>query len=464
MALPPTTDWLRVAGRTAPDRPALATSGRTLTYRQLDTLVDRTAATLVTDLELRPAARLGVLAATEDRLDTVVLLWAIWRLGAVAVVLDPAEPALASDPGSLQAKWGLTDVVAAVAGSVTPTRTAEPPARDGRRHHTWVPTSGTTTLPRLAVITHANVAASVSSAHRRLGNGPEDRWLLALPLFHVGGLSILWRSAAAGGTVVLHDRFDAAEVAKAMAGGDVSIASLVPTMLSRILDVDSGPYSGLRSVLLGGAATPPELVERAIAAGLPVHATYGMTETCSQVATVAPGHEADSIASVGRPLDGFDVRIDGHGADGVGEIVVSGPAVSPGYAGETERSGPLRTGDVGRFDAAGRLVVVGRRDHVIVTGGENVNPGAVEAVLTTHPDIAEAAVHGVPDAEWGEVVVATIVVRSAVPSTEELDSFARRSLAPAQRPRRWTIVDRIPHLATGKIDRVRLAEERAKGE
>lgn len=468
MALTPTTDWLRAGARTRPDNPALIASGATLTYGELDAQVDGAAAALAADLGLAPAARLGVIAAAENRVDTVVLLWAIWRLGAVAVVLDPAEPGVAADRASVPTEWGLTAIVRAAPPGIEAISPVAHPTGDGldrQPHETWVLTSGSSARPRPVVLTSANVAASVVASRKRLGNGPADRWLLVLPLYHVGGLSILWRSAAAGGAVVLHDRYDARDAAEAMARGDVSIASLVPTMLHRILDEHPGPFTHLRSVLLGGAATPPELAERAIAAGLPVHATYGMTETCSQVATVAPGHEMDSIVSVGRPLDGFDVRIDHPGPDGVGEIVVSGPAVSPGYAGETVRTGALLTGDLGRFDAAGRLVVVARRDDMIVTGGENVNPAAVEAVLAAHPGIADAAVHGIRDAEWGEIVVATIVVRKAVaPSIEELDSFARASLAPAQRPKGWSIVDRIPYLSTGKIDRVALAQEHSRGD
>ena len=235
---------------------------------------------------------------------------------------------------------------------------------------------------------------------------------------------------------------------------------MVPTMLLRVLDSDPGPYESSATVLLGGASIPTQLVERALDSGLNVLTTYGLTEACSQVATVVPGEERDSLGTAGPPLDGVEVSIvdDGGrvalcGAD-IGRIAVRGPTVSPGYIGETEKNLSFLTGDIGRLDELGRLVVLGRADDVIVTGGENVHPAEVEAVLTAHPSVAEAAVYGLPDDDWGQLVVAAVVVSPDVRlNPTDLAEHARRSLPAAAIPRRWSVVSDLPHNPVGKLDR-----------
>jgi len=288
-----------------------------------------------------------------------------------------------------------------------------------------------------------------------VGNTEADRWLLTLPLFHVGGLSVLWRSAAAGGAIVIHDRFDAGRVAAAMQDGSVTIASLVPTMLYRILAADPGPFTRMKAVLLGGAAADRSLVECGLDAGLPILQTYGMTETCSQVATVAPGEAAAALGTAGKPLDGMVVTFER------GEIVVDGPAVSPGYLGEPDRRGGHRTGDVGYLDHAGRLVVVGRADEVIVTGGEKVHPGRVADTLRGHQAVLQAEVVGIPDPEWGEAVAAVIIGPNAI--GPNLERWARERLARHEGPKHWVFVDAFPLLANGKVDRVALQQMAEKG-
>ena len=209
-------------------------------------------------------------------------------------------------------------------------------------------------------------------------------------------------------------------------------------------------FDGLRGVLVGGAATPASLIERGLEAGLPLLATYGLTETCSQVATVSPGAQRDAMGTVGRPLAGFDVQIDG------GVIVVSGSAVSPGYWREAPREGPLVTNDLGSFDAAGRLIVHGRRDAVIITGGENVNPERVEAALVDHPSVVDAGVFGVPDPDWGEMVVAHIVWSEA-PDDAGLAEHLGTVLERWEIPKRFEPVEALPRTASGKLDRDALA-------
>lgn len=336
-----------------------------------------------------------------------------------------------------------------VGATLAPTGPVEPEGELDGEVYAVVATSGSVGEPKGVILTRENVASAVKSSQARIGNDASDRWLLCLPLHHIAGLSVVWRSFAAGGTVVLHEAFDAAAVAAAFKGGEASMASLVPTMLARILDTDPGPYQGLRAVLVGGGPVRPELIERAFDAGLPALTTYGTTETTSQVATVAPGEGLAALGSVGTPLDGIEVSFED------GEILVDGPAVSPGYLGEAPRTGPHHTGDLGHLDDAGRLVVTGRKDGVILTGGEKVVPQAVEAVLEALPSVARAVVVGIRDPDWWEIVVA-VVEGSATEA--ELDEAARAGLAVHQVPKRWVLVDALPELPSGKVDRLAAAD------
>jgi O-succinylbenzoic acid--CoA ligase len=267
----------------------------------------------------------------------------------------------------------------------------------------------------------------------------------------VGGLAVLLRSAIAGTTVVLHPRFDAAAVVHALLRDRITMVSLVPTMLARVLDRLDGRPPALRCVLVGGAGAPPHLLAAARAQGLPVAPTYGLTEAASQVATLAPGEPADEPGDVGAPLWPTEVRI----ADD-GEILVRGPTVAPACV---AADGWLHTGDAGRLSPGGRLVVRGRRDDVIVTGGENVDPAEVEAALARHPLVAEVAVAGRPDPEWGQAVVAWVVPRGGARLTlAELREACRPWLAPYKLPRRLILVDALPRTASGKVRRQALSD------
>lgn len=318
-------------------------------------------------------------------------------------------------------------------------------------------TSGTTGTPRAALLTYGNHTASASASAAHLGTGPADTWLVCLPLFHVGGLALLFRAPRDGSALEIHERFDAAAVAVALAGGRVTCASLVARTLERTLAAAAQPFSGaLRAVLVGGGPVPAPLLARARAAGLPVARTYGLTEAASQVATQRPG-EADETC--GRPLPGAEVRIEA-GEDGAGEVCVRGPMVMAGYDGEPERSPGdwLRTGDIGRIDAAGRLVILDRRTDLVVSGGENVYPARVEAVLAGHPAVEEACVVGVPDPSWGHRVCAVLRLRGTVPEAELAD-YCRTRLGPHELPRIWIRADaELPRTPGGKVKR---AEVRA---
>jgi O-succinylbenzoic acid--CoA ligase len=230
--------------------------------------------------------------------------------------------------------------------------------------------------------------------------------------------------------------FDAERANVALQEEAITVASLVPTMLARMLDAGLSRPPALRAVLLGGAASDPALLARAAGAGVPVAQTYGLTEACSQVTTSEPGDPG----TAGWPLPGVDVALE---ADG--EILVSGPTVAGG--------GVLRTGDLGRFDERGRLIVMGRKSDMIVTGGENVAPAEVEAVLLSHPAVAEAGVFGRPDPQWGEMVSARVRLRAGDMATrEELLAFCAARLAGFQVPKSLDVTDApLPRTPSGKL-------------
>jgi O-succinylbenzoic acid--CoA ligase len=290
-----------------------------------------------------------------------------------------------------------------------------------------------------------------------------------MPLFHVGGLSILVRSVRFGGPVRLLPRFDVVEVSDALDAGDIAGVSLVPTMLSRLLAHRRGRPAprGLRVLLLGGAAAAPELLGRALAAGYPVCPTYGLTEACSQVATASPPPSGATRPRPMRPLQGTELRVVRDGSDvppGMpGEILVRGPTVMQGYLhdpGSTAlalRDGWLHTGDIGCVDAEGGLQVLDRRDDLIVSGGENVYPAEIEAVLLEHPSVADAGVVGILDADLGARVVAWIVTAPGTTlDVEALQRHCRGRLAGFKQPREFRCVDALPRNAAGKLQRKRL--------
>jgi o-succinylbenzoate---CoA ligase len=403
-------DWVRDRAAESPDAAALIFAGEVTTYAELDAAADRAADELlgkgVTSGSLMPVAAVPVPG-------TVVLLTAGPRVGATVAPFGPTPP------------QGEFDGSAAVYAVVT--------------------TSGSSGNPKGVLLTPDNVAASIAASAARLGNDASDRWLLCMPLYHIAGLSLIWRSLAAGGSVLIHDRFDSAAVVEALHEGGVSLVSLVPTMLHRLLEIDPGPYAGLKAMLLGGGPAPRDLVERGLEAGLPVLTTYGTTETASQVATVGPGEAIEALGTVGRPLDGMEVTFDD------GEILVDGPAVSPGYLGEPPRVGPHRTHDLGHFDGDGRLVVTGRKDDIILSGGEKIVPQHVEAVLEGFPSIRRAVVVGVPHEDWGQAAVA--VVEAEDFDEDALGARARAALPPHEVPKRWIEVGMLPLLPNGKVDR-----------
>jgi O-succinylbenzoic acid--CoA ligase len=500
-------DWLAQRARATPTADALVVPGDgAVTYAALDDRVEELAGGL-SALGVGVEDHLGVCMPTRPRF--VDLVHAAMRVGAVLVPLSArltapeladrcdradvdrlvcdrstetvAVEALSGDEGEEGEVVPLGEPVtiddpaagALSLAAVTPD-TYDLPAWTLESRHVLMATSGTTGEPKVVTLTCGNLLASAAASAWRLGVLPEDRWYDTLPIYHMGGLAPVCRSVLYGTAVVVtaagdEDQegdgggFDPERALAEMHATDATCVSLVPTMLRDLLDAGDLPDS-LRFVLLGGAPAPDDLLERALDREVPVCPTYGATETASQIATQRAGEATDALGSVGSPLMFTDVRVVAE--DGTvqppgesGELVVSGPTVMPGYYGavdatETAFSGDgFHTGDVGYRDEAGRLWVHNRLDDRIVTGGENVDPGEVVDALRASPDVADAAVVGLPDEEYGERVAALLVATDGDVSWPDVEADVRDRLAGFKVPRTVAFAEDLPRTASGTVDR-----------
>lgn len=380
------------------------------------------------------AVRLPALA------DMAATIERVWASGDAVAPLDPGAPE--AHVADLLARLRPAALVhPRPDGAVRVTRLADAvPVPDGTA--AVVTTSGSTGEPTPVVLSHGALDASARASVARLGCAPDDRWLLTLPLHHVAGLQVLRRAAVLGTAPEVLPAFDV----DAVAGSDAAWLALVPTMLRRL--VDHGVALAGRGILLGGAAAPPDLLAAARARGAVVVTSYGMTETCG-------GCVYDGV-----PLDGVEVEVRADGRIAIrGAVVATGVLATDGSVNPVvDADGWLVTNDVGRWED-GRLVVLGRADAVIVTGGENVAAEAVERCLEEHPAVARAGVLGVPDPEWGQRVVAVIEAAdpAAPPSLAELRDHVGARLGRHAAPRELHLVPAVPLTALGKVARPELA-------
>jgi O-succinylbenzoic acid--CoA ligase len=473
-----------------PDRPALLAGGLRWTYAELDSQASRLARALLA-LGVQPGDRVALLARNSP--EYVALAHAAPRAGIVLVPLNTrlAAPELAWQVADAGARLLIYDAQNAAALEIVLEQLAEqrPPLSDRiiavdvatlaaradpavalhetidlSQVYTIIYTSGTTGRPKGAMLTYGNYWWSAVGSALNLGNHADDRWLAVLPLFHVGGLSILLRAAIYGISMVVHQSFDPAAANRAIDAEGVTIVSVVSAMLQRMLEERAArPYpAALRCVLLGGGPAPRPLLEACADRGVPVVQTYGLTEAASQVATLAPADALRKLGAAGQPLFATELRIERGGspvqARQVGEILVRGPTVMRGYINRPDetaqalRDGWLHTGDLGYLDGEGYLYVVSRRHDLIISGGENIYPTEVEAVLLAHPAVEEAAVVGLLDQRWGQVPAAAVKLRGGMLVSEaELIDFCRQRLASYKVPKLVRFADTLPRNATGKL-------------
>jgi len=436
-----------------------------------------------------PAGRVACLL--EDDAPAVALIHATRRLGAVLVPLNRRaaptelrEQLLAVGADTLVYDKANTETAKASLPKGVPGHRVEallagapcglPPALRERidldSPATIVFTSGTTGRPKGAVLTHDNHRASAHAWAGLLRPVPGHHWLACLPLFHVAGLAIITRVTRWGAPLQLLDRFEPQVVSAALDEG-VTHLSLVPAQLRALLDVQAGAPAPqtLQAILLGGGPIPVELLAEARRRGYRVLTTYGLTETGSGVASGGADEATLDDPLAGRALPGVELRVAPDGSpDGGGEILVRGEMVFAGYLDDPVataavlRDGWLHTGDIGTIDEQGLLRVADRRDDLVISGGENIYPAEVEATLTVHPAVAEAAVVGTPDHRWGAVPVAFVVpAAGARPEPQDLQRHCREQLAAYKVPVRFEIVESLPRNAFGKIQRHALRERLA---
>lgn len=328
----------------------------------------------------------------------------------------------------------------------------------------FVFTSGTTGTPKIVPLSYGNFFFGAFSSAQRLGLDTSDNWLLTMPLYHLGGLSIVFRSVLYGTTITLIQRFDESAILEAIEKHEVSQISLVPTMFQRLIITDDNLLlKTLRVILLGGAACPNVLLRNANELDLPVALTYGMTETCSQFATAPPGYQNIKLGSVGKPLLFNNFRIinsEGKilGPDQTGMLVIKSPTLMNGYlyAGSDQEyynsDGYFITGDIAYTDADGDLFILQRRSDLIISGGENIYPREIENIILDFQEINDCVVLALDDDKWGQVPVAILQLNSTI-SSREIRLRVAEVLASYKIPKKFFILDDFPRTGSGKIIR-----------
>lgn len=448
---------LRAAARERPDADAVVTPAETLSYAALWRRTEPVVRFLRQDGARSPVALVATL-----RLETLLVIYALAEIGRPLVLVHPRltereRASLVADAGAslvLDETW-------TPPSEGDPGADDEPPPLDDEEPLAILFTSGSSGTPKGVELSRRAFLAAATASAENLGWRPDDRWLLCMPIAHVGGLSVVLRCLAARATVVLSPWTGSIPgFLDDIQRHRVTILSVVPTMLARVLEEGSPrPFPDhVRAVLLGGDAASAPLLESAALRGVPALTTYGMTEACSQVATLSPGERATPATGVGRPLPGTEVRI----VDG--EIQVRSRTLLTRYLPADRWPSPFLEGgwfptkDLGRLDEAGYLHVTGRKSDLIITGGENVDPREVEGVLLRCPGVRAACVFGVRDDRWGEIVGAALVLDDDSPSSiERIGAYVRSELAAHKRPRLIAPVQELVLNGTGKVDRKQTA-------
>ncbi|MGG3572638.1 o-succinylbenzoate--CoA ligase [Bacillus gobiensis] len=471
-------NWLKQRSELTPDRTAIIFANEHLTFFELYEKARNMAFQLQTFI--RAAERNTIAILLENHIETVIFIHACFLSGCKLVLLNTrltkaerdfqiknsqasllvteekwledhrqnCETVLLSHLKSLKADDGdlLFEIVLAETATI-------------------MYTSGTTGSPKGVEQTFGNHYFSAVSSALNLGLSDHDKWLIALPLFHISGLSALFKSVIYGMPVILHKRFETEEINRSINEHRVTMISVVQTMLTQLVQSVNRSPESLRCVLLGGGPAPLKLLEDSKQKDFPVYQSYGMTETSSQIVTLPPEYSLAKLGSAGKPLFSCEIKImkDGKPCEPNehGEITVKGPNVMKSYFHNqkaTEQSfqnGWFLTGDMGYLDDEGFLYVLDRRSDLIISGGENIYPAEVEAVLLAHPSVKEAGVTGTEDDRWGKVPCAFIVRRSWI-NEEELLEHCKKKLAKYKIPKQIYFVDELPRNASNKLLRNKL--------
>ncbi len=475
-------NWLERQMVARPDGVALMTPETVLTWANIGTRVSRTAAAL-RSLGISQGARVAVLI--DDGLQFALTALSLAWLGATLIPInrrlsdseiswlihDAGAELLIVDSGVEHREIELAEKPFVQVGELTLSLDCESVELLPDTLAVVMYTSGTTGVPKPVPLTWANIQASAVASAINLGLHRDDVWLSVVPLYHIGGLSILYRGLIYGTATMLQDGFDVARVCRALTNG-VTLISVVPTMLNRLIATpqfqEAVEGSGLRSILVGGGPVNRQDISWCLTHGIAVLQTYGMTETASQVTTMPFESAMTKVGSAGLPVLGAQISIRDDMFEivppgVVGTIHVCGPMLMKGYLDRPSenarrfRDGWFDTGDYGSLDSSGYLTVMTRRDDLIISGGENVYPAQVEAVLSQFPGVREAAVFGVVDPEWGQIVAAAVVTDFPI-NGEEIRRWASSQIAGYKVPRLVFRVDELPRTASGKVQSHKLRE------
>ncbi len=324
-------------------------------------------------------------------------------------------------------------------------------------------TSGSEGQAKLVPLTFNNLFQSFILSNSILKGNKEDKWLLSLPLYHIGGFSIFTRSLFSNSKLIIPASLNTDDLVSTITETDPDKFSLVSTQFKRLIEEGIKPNSGLKYLLLGGGPLDSDLIKNAILDGWKICKVYGSTETSAFISLLTPENFNEKIESAGSPLPGVEIKILDECKNplpplSVGEIAISSPTVTHGYLNAHEinqmkfQNGFYYSGDYGYLDEDGYLYISNRRNDLIISGGENINSFEIEKLLLTHPLIADAVVVGIPDDEWGEIVVAVIVLKAEKTLTEEnIKTFLKEKMASYKVPKRITFTSEIPKTTLGKV-------------
>ncbi|HSV35630.1 MAG TPA: AMP-binding protein [Ramlibacter sp.] len=476
------TDVLATHARCRPDAAALRFEGATWSYGELALACETAAAWLFHQGGVRAGDRVAWLGANHPA--QIVLLFALAHLGAILLPLNfrlaPAEWAelvadcrpthLVHDAAWAEAasKLGRTSALHVHPLEALSATGADAPAPDQARPEApvlLVYTSGTTSRPKAAVHTQANLLANMRIAAAVQAMTPQDIVATMLPLFHVGGLCIQTLPALyTGAEVILHPRFNADAAIDCFERQHPTLTLQVPATMKALLEHPRWPIadlSSLRAVWAGSSILPARLVEAFHARGVPLGNVYGATETGPFSIALPPAQARTRPASCGWPAPGVEVRLASLQA-GVGELLVRAPNVVARYWPDQpalDADGWFHTGDLASRADDGSYTVVGRARDLIISGGENIHPEEIESILGEHPAVAECAAFAVPDESWGEIVAVAVVLKAGQAVSEPaLHSHLQERLARYKLPRRWYWLDELPKTALGKVQRQALAQ------
>lgn len=475
-------DLLSAHAASRPDAGCLQFGDTPWRYGELAARCEAVAAQLRRDWGVAAGDRVAWLGANHP--GQLVLLFALARIGAIllplnfrlaaaewdALFADCTPTHLVHDDAWAEAARDLgrrqrvpVHAVEALAGPGDGTGPA--PAGEGASPVLLVYTSGTTSRPKAAVHTQANLLANMAIAAGVQRMTPDDVVATMLPLFHVGGLCLQTLPALhAGARVILHPRFAPDAAFDCFERDRPTLTLQVPATMKALADHPRWPQadlSSLRAVWAGSSLLPAPLVEAFHARGLPVCNVYGATETGPFSIALPPEQAMSHAGSCGWPAPGVEVRLE-HVQDGVGELLVRAPNVVARYWPDQpacDAQGWFHTGDLASRAADGSYTVAGRAKDLIISGGENIHPAEIENLLAGHPAVAECAAFGVPDGEWGEVVAVAVVLKPGQAASEQdLAAALAGRLARFKLPRRWLWLDALPKTALGKLQRQTLAE------